>query len=259
MMLITAALILIITCDAALGRDHEVPVKGILDMALNSVDDQYDGCSKNMSDLVKTKYLHEEISVNKSGFGKAWRDGEEKNPGPRDDLTRNNCIAISVYTGSKVHNEFINAVRIGKQAYKKQTFKWYSLHFFLTEAMQSLKKTQKKCKVTYRGTRDSFEQRTFLKKEIRFGSFASSSLNKNEAKRFGNLSCFEIYTCHGADVTKYSEHRREKEVLIPPYEKFIVTAIRTGQNGDWCKTVYTLKSSGIQSNLNCAVASIDSQ
>ncbi|KAI7803472.1 putative ecto-ADP-ribosyltransferase 5 [Triplophysa rosa] len=250
MMLITAALILIITCGIALGQDVPDEMTYSLDMAPDSVDDLYDGCSRHMTDQVQTCYLNREISL--PGFKKAWRDGEENYLEPQDDLTRNHSIAINVYTGSKVHDEFNNAVRSGKHAYRLQAFKWYSLHFWLTEAIQILKKTQQECKLTYRGTKVSFKQSLVLNKEIRFGSFTSSSLDQNETRKFGTLYCFEIFTCHGADISIYSQHPAEKEVLIPPYEKFIITDIRNDQKDDWCKTVYTLSSSGIKSNLNCA-------
>ncbi|KAA0706082.1 Ecto-ADP-ribosyltransferase 5 [Triplophysa tibetana] len=252
-MLTTAALILIVTCHIAVGQD--MPEKGpySLDMALQSVDDQYYNCTEDMRHKVQTCYLKKEITANKSGFANAWRDAENSLV-PQDNLTINHLIAIRVYSSKKVYSEFNNAIRNGKQSYRQLVFGWYSLHFWLTEALQILKKSQQECRLTYRGTHVNFTQSDVLNKEIRFGSFASSSLDKNEAKNFGNLSCFEIYTCHGADVTKYSEHGREKEVLIPPYEKFIITAIRKGQKGDWCKTVYKLNSSGIQSNLSCAVA-----
>ncbi|ROL51126.1 hypothetical protein DPX16_12035 [Anabarilius grahami] len=56
MLLIIEALLLIL---AALGQDHRAAAGQIfpLDMALNSVDDQYDGCKENMEKLVETKYI----------------------------------------------------------------------------------------------------------------------------------------------------------------------------------------------------------
>ncbi len=43
-------------------------------------------------------------------------------------------------------------------------------------------------------------------------------------------------------------------MLIPPYEKFKVTAVKTkGQEGAWCDTVFVLNSTGTRSDLNCAL------
>ncbi|XP_065108606.2 ecto-ADP-ribosyltransferase 5-like [Paramisgurnus dabryanus] len=224
-------------------------------MSESSVDDWYDGCTETMANLVETKYLSEEITANISGFGTAWKTSEGEIPEPKENLNRNHLIAISVYTGRTVYNQFNQDVRSGKLKYKNTKYAWYSLHFLLTEAIQILKKTQEKCILTYRRTNVTFNE-TVLYKEIRFGSFASSSLDQEAAKIFGSEFCFEIKTCHGADVAKYSLYPHEREVLIPPYEKFKVTEIK---KDDWCKTVFVLKSFGIRSDLNCAVASAGSQ
>ncbi|XP_016149270.1 NAD(P)(+)--arginine ADP-ribosyltransferase 1-like [Sinocyclocheilus grahami] len=257
MLLITEALLLLVI--AALGQDHRAAVEGqifSLDMALNSVDDQYKGCREKMADLVETKYMKQEMSNPKSKFAIAWKLAEKKYKTPGENLTKNHSIAIYVYTNSGfgVHKEFNEADRNDKNRYKNETYKWYSLHFLLTDAIQILKKTQKKCYSTYRGTNLKFIQNVQNKK-VRFGSFTSSSMNRNKTKFFGNVSCFEIYTCEGADLTKYSKLPREREVLIPPYETFKVTAVRTrrGQKDLWCDTVFTLKSSGKRSDLNCAL------
>ncbi|KAK2916853.1 hypothetical protein Q8A67_001227 [Cirrhinus molitorella] len=58
--------------EAALGQQE------ILDMALNSVDDQYDGCTETMANLVATKYLQEEL-IKSNNFRDAWRE-EPQNP-----------------------------------------------------------------------------------------------------------------------------------------------------------------------------------
>ncbi|XP_067283017.1 ecto-ADP-ribosyltransferase 5-like [Pseudorasbora parva] len=255
MLLIIEALLLIL---AALGQDHRAAaaaaVKGKifpLDMALNSVDNHYIGCKKRMANLVKGQYLENEMN-NSAEFKKAWQEAEMNATAPEDKLTRNNSIAIYVYTNlnSSIYSNFNVAVHNGKQHYTNQTFKWYSLHFLLTDAIQILSKTQNKCKSTYRGTKTEFNYNV-TDKEVRFGSFVSSSLNRKVAQRFGTKSCFEIKTCKGADVIKYSKYPEQKEVLIPPYEKFKVTAVTTRkqQKNLWCETVYKLESSGTRSDL----------
>ncbi|KAK9978433.1 hypothetical protein ABG768_020184 [Culter alburnus] len=253
MLLIIEALLLIL---AALGQDHRAAAgqKYPLDMALNSVDDQYMGCREQMANLVKTYYLKKEIS-NSAKYKMSWQLGEKFVKFPKGHLTRNHLIAIYVYSDSNVYHHFNPDTRYGKNQYKQMTYKWYSLHFLLTEAMQILKKAQNQCRVTYRGTTAEFNKYV-LNKEIRFGSFTSSSLDRNVARGFGSKSCFEIYTCESADVSIYSKYPNEREVLIPPYEKFKVTAVRTRkyQQSLWCDTVFTLKSSGKLSYQNCAVA-----
>ncbi|XP_051987632.1 erythroblast NAD(P)(+)--arginine ADP-ribosyltransferase-like [Xyrauchen texanus] len=241
--MLSIAPLLILTVEVVLGQIYP------FDMAKHSVDDQYEGCRKEMSDLVFTSFLKKEINEN-STYKAAWEEGKRNAKTPADNLNMNHSIAIYVYTSRKVYEDFNYATRYDKQKYNSSTYKWYSLQFLLTEAIQILNETQKKCYLTYRGTDVEFN---VLSKEVRFGSFTSSSLNRSEARYFGDKSCFEIETCEGADVAKYSVYPYEEEVLIPPYEKFIVTAVK---NNSWCKTVYELKSSGTESNLNCAVASV---
>ncbi len=222
-------------------------------MALNSADDQYKGCTEEMAQLVKTKYLEIEKSAS-AEYNKTWQEGEENAKKPEDNLTRNHSIAIHVYTNkdSKVYSNFTSATRTDKQKYKEGTFKWYSLHFLLTEAIQILKKTQNRCYSTYRGTNVTVDVQS---KEVRLSSFSSSSLDRKVIQGFGNVSCFEIYTCEGADLTRYSKYPEEKEVLIPPYETFNVTAVknRTNQPDLWCETVFVLNSTGTRSDLSCAL------
>ncbi|XP_056091587.1 NAD(P)(+)--arginine ADP-ribosyltransferase 2-like [Rhinichthys klamathensis goyatoka] len=253
MLLIIEALLLIL---AALGQDHSAAaVEGQiyqLDMAPNSVDDQYDGCKDEMAKLVKTELLKNELKKSPD-FKTAWEKGEKFAKSQNDDLTKNHSIAIYVYSDALVYKPFNNDTRHDKNQYKHMKYKWYSLHFLLTNAIQILKKTQNQCYTTYRGT--NLFYKNVLNKEVRFGSFASSSLDRKVARGFGNVSCFEINTCKGANVTEYSKLPHEKEVLIPPYEKFKVTAVKTrGEQKDpWCETVFYLNSTETRSDLNCAL------
>ncbi|XP_067220145.1 NAD(P)(+)--arginine ADP-ribosyltransferase 2-like [Chanodichthys erythropterus] len=257
MLLITEALLIF----AALGQDHRGSAEQIfpLDMAPNSVDDQYKGCIENMKHLVETKLLEKEKSQSEHEFAKLWEEGVREAKTPEDNLSKNHSVAVYVYTHSSPLYEFFNNdVRSQKQKYKDKTIKWYSFNFLLTDAIQILKKTQNRCYFTYRGTTDEFDKNV-LNKEVRFGSFTSSSLYQSVAQGFGTKSCFQIYTCEGADVSHYSIFPSEKEVLIPPYEKFKVVAVNTrkGQKDLWCDTVFILQRSGTRSDLNCAVASMD--
>ncbi|XP_067221117.1 erythroblast NAD(P)(+)--arginine ADP-ribosyltransferase-like [Chanodichthys erythropterus] len=266
MLLIIEALLLI---SSALGQDHrDAGEEHKLDMAPNSVDDYYYGCRENMAKNVKEKYLNEKCDnseFEKNQFKKAWDVGKKAldQKISKHDTLKCNFIAIYVYTNTpdtadtKIYDKFNNDARNGKQNYKDGTYKWYSLQFLLTEAIEILRKKQNRCFNTFRGTKLTFNGFAFP--TIRFGSFTSSSLDRNIAKRFGNKSCFEIYTCLGADVTEYSRLPYEKEVLIPPYEKFKVIAVRTRiyQKDLWCETVFTLQSSGTRSELNCALCKKD--
>ncbi|XP_052367853.1 LOW QUALITY PROTEIN: NAD(P)(+)--arginine ADP-ribosyltransferase 1-like [Oncorhynchus keta] len=132
----------------------------------------------------------------------------------------------------------------GKSLYGK-TFQYHSLHFYLTDAIHILKLSQTTCRTTYRRTAMSFN--SVVDKEIRFGSFTSSYQLKT-LYTFGNVSCFEIKTCFGGNLTYYSAYVNESEVLIPPYEVFKVTEVQKNQ---WCEVVYKVESTRSQSNLNC--------
>ncbi|XP_076153312.1 ecto-ADP-ribosyltransferase 5-like [Alosa pseudoharengus] len=261
------ALILIFTAGVALGQDERQAVEGQalpLDMAVDSVDDQYQGCRDNMAEMVKTEYLPRELE-NTTVFGRAWRQVihvSENQLHCDHSLTRNHCIALYVYTGEDAYFDFNQAVRKGKLNYTTGTYEWYSLQFYLTEAVQILTGKQEtgknNCKITYRGTNHAFDKTNVLDKEVRFGSFASSSFVFEKAQEFGTKSCFNITTCYGAAIQNYSEYSDEEEVLIPPYEKFIVTDVleKTKYPDLWCDTVYVLNSTGTRSDLNCAVATI---
>lgn len=130
-------------------------------------------------------------------------------------------------------------------------FKYHALHFYLTDAIQILRERQETCKETFHRTNKKFDQ-SVLNHEIRFGTFATSSL-RSDLTNFGNVSCFEIHTCFGAELTSYSAFPEEREVLILPNDIFEVTKIqrKSPVNNLLCEVVYTLKSKGTDTDLNC--------
>uniref|UniRef100_A0A3Q3MT06 NAD(P)(+)--arginine ADP-ribosyltransferase n=1 Tax=Mastacembelus armatus TaxID=205130 RepID=A0A3Q3MT06_9TELE len=239
--------------------EHIIP----LDMALKSVDDMYQGCNDKMKAKAREVYLPNEKNIN-SDFTKAWDDAElnykkkyKKKRRPSTGLEKEQALAIYVYTLEKpnVYVDFNNAVRTQRSEYNTK-FTYHALHFFLTDALQALKKKHENCLTVFRRVNTHFSQNV-LNMEIRFGSFASSSLGKYPQERFGDKSCFEIETCFGADISLYSKYTEsEGEVLIPPYEIFKVIDIKTRSKQKVlpCEVVYKLKSTRTPvSYLNCAL------
>ncbi|XP_017565691.1 NAD(P)(+)--arginine ADP-ribosyltransferase 2-like isoform X1 [Pygocentrus nattereri] len=219
-----------------------------LDMANNSVDDSFEGCRDAMYTLVMSKYIEPEQNAT-SVCSAAWNKSLANYT--RNGLGVYQSAAISMYTDNCIYAQFNRASRNGSAAYQSGDFQFYTLHFFLTDAIQQLKEEQTECVTSYRRTNVKFETGV-LNKTVRFGSFTSSSLIKS-LKEFGEESCFQIYTCFGAAVEKFSAFKNEKEVIIPPYETFLVTNVekRHKRNNLWCKVVYELRSAGKRSNLQC--------
>uniref|UniRef100_A0A3B3ZDR0 NAD(P)(+)--arginine ADP-ribosyltransferase n=1 Tax=Periophthalmus magnuspinnatus TaxID=409849 RepID=A0A3B3ZDR0_9GOBI len=237
-----------------------------LDMALDSVDDMYNGCEKQMEAKVRNKYLPLEKNKIQNNFTVAWRVAEKyynkmwkkRGKRPSTSLSKEQIMSIYMYTLDEpnVYIDFNNAVRTQGPVYKN-SFKYHALHYFLTGAIQKLnirRDEAERCVTVYRRV-NAYFTRDCLNKLVRFGSFTSASLGSypNPA-RFGDKSCFEITTCFGADVSLFSKvGRGRREVLAPPYEVFKVTRIRKRSENKRlpCEFVYTLNSTSVLSRLNC--------
>ncbi|XP_059184698.1 ecto-ADP-ribosyltransferase 5-like [Centropristis striata] len=256
MLLVLAALLLINGVSAGnthYGANSYLP----LDMAPNSVDDMYWQCKPQMS-CVAAQYLQRERNQNIK-FRRVWDrsmalyNGKWNHQKPN--LVREQVVAIYTYTSDegKLYRDFNNAVRSQGLQYKTW-FGFHALHFYLTSAIQAL---SRKCVHSYRRANLYFRQ-DVVNKNIRFGTFASSSRGSySQAGVFGDKSCFEIYTCMGAEISMYSKYQNEREVLIPPYEVFRVIRVRRRSYYHPnlpCQVVYTLRSTKKAfSRLNCAL------
>ncbi|KAF7705624.1 hypothetical protein HF521_020910, partial [Silurus meridionalis] len=175
-----------------------------LDMAPNSVDDQFIGCENDTNNKIINEILTTELNLD-ADFRKAWiKNNKIENYDER---------IIKVYTDGKGSFEKLNnAVSSGRLRYK-DGFNYKAYHFFLTHAIQ--KHQVKECTDVFRRTKINFNP-AVPGQEIRFGRFASASF-KDDLTNFGRISCFKIRTCFGADISTRSKFINEKEVLIPPY------------------------------------------
>ncbi|KAM7009749.1 NAD(P)(+)--arginine ADP-ribosyltransferase 2-like [Tautogolabrus adspersus] len=215
----------------------------------DSVDDMYYGCSHKMLIKVKRHYLPQSAREGlHSTYTKLCALKAMKEKDLYDPLSWNHFRALCAYTAGS-YDDLNRAVRNGKASYKT-SFEFHALHFLLSDAIRLLKLNQRSCFTTYRRSRLLFSGESG--QTVRFGSFASSSLNK-DLRQFGRRSCFEIHTCFGAYLKSYSEFDSdEDEVLIPPYEMFnIVSVDRSGENDLKCDVVFKLETAGVYSSLNC--------
>ncbi|KAF4796162.1 NAD(P)(+)--arginine ADP-ribosyltransferase 2-like protein [Turdus rufiventris] len=225
-----------------------------LDMAPDSFDDQYQGCSRAMKKALPA--LNRSDFQKNPLFSQVWpkvvaewlKQGSPVSPL----LPSAQAIAIRAYTMNDLYNKFNDQVRVvgrSPQAYR-DNFHFKMLHFLLTVALAMLRDAQKeqKCRCVYRGV-NKYKFKANVGDIERLGQFASSSLCESVSKEFGNTTVFKVQTCHGAEIPEFSKFPNEKEVLIPPFEKFNVTYVN--DTDDRKNVVIHLDSIGTYSNYNC--------
>ncbi|XP_068120561.1 ecto-ADP-ribosyltransferase 5-like isoform X2 [Hyperolius riggenbachi] len=225
-----------------------------LDFMSNAFDDQYKGCEETLETDVMPKVLAFEKSWNVA-FGAAWNRAEEqwKKLKPKlripDGFRDEFGIAITVYTtdwpeGEPIYKAFNRNVSLAGRSRQHYmlNFHYKALHFYITRALQIMKRNSRRSHTAYRGTDMTFEVSDSV---LRFGRFTSTSLNLEVAKAYQGGLFFEITTCFGVDIHKISSYPKEYEVLIPVAEKFRYVRREGG--------VYILNSTcELCSHFNCA-------
>ncbi|NXD03324.1 NRT2 ribosyltransferase, partial [Certhia familiaris] len=206
-----------------------------LDMSPSSFDDQYQGCVPAMTAALPA--LNQSEFQNNPVFAQAWAMAVamwQSWGSPLSPLSPEEAIAIMAYSidNSKLYWEFNAAVRTAGSSRReyRHSFHYKTLHFLLTQAVLKLREAQgQKCHDVFRGVHDvQFEAQPG--DEVRFGQFASTSLDREVAEGYGSDTVFEVHTCHGVDIQEFSYDPEIHEVLIPPFETFKVTDV--SQEGD---------------------------
>nr|XP_026655029.1 erythroblast NAD(P)(+)--arginine ADP-ribosyltransferase-like [Zonotrichia albicollis] len=188
-----------------------------LDMALDSFDDQYQGCGTKM--IAELPALnHSEFQQNPL-FAQAWLNATAEWRGQKCPVSSLSspaqAIALMAYTvkEKKLYKDFNDAVRMARCSNKeyRDNFHFKTLHFLLTQALVTLRQAQNgQCHNVYREVR-KYRFKAKPGDIFRFGQFSSASQNEKTA------TVFQVYTCHGAAIWNFSKYPDEKEVLIPPY------------------------------------------
>ncbi|XP_078391821.1 erythroblast NAD(P)(+)--arginine ADP-ribosyltransferase-like, partial [Cetorhinus maximus] len=156
-------------------------------------------------------------------------------------LLKEHMIVVTMYThDGPLYKAFNDEVQeYGNINIYNSKFKLKGFHYLLTIALQALRDHSKQLHA-YRGLNIPKSGRRG--QELRFGRFASTSLNRRVAEGFGNRTFFVLNTAYGVNIRNYSFFKEEDEILIPPYEKFeIVKAEGSGGN---CN--FTLRSGGYE-------------
>ncbi|CAK6449024.1 unnamed protein product, partial [Pipistrellus nathusii] len=246
----------------AFWQAQAVPVLP-LSLAPDTFDDAYVGCAEEMEEkaalllkeeMARHKLLRESWEAAQAAWGQKQR-GLTLPPG----FKPQHGIAIMVYTNStnNLYGELNQAVRTGgvSREHYMRHFPFKALHFYLTRALQLLKGSGGCSKgpgqVVFRGVDTLRFEPKRVGDSVRLGQFVSSTLDEAVARRFGNATFFSLRTCFGAPIEALSVFPKEREVLIPPQEIFLVTKF----SREGARNLVTLSSHKTCSYFNCAYLS----
>ncbi|XP_072892354.1 erythroblast NAD(P)(+)--arginine ADP-ribosyltransferase-like [Hemitrygon akajei] len=209
----------------------------ILSMMENSA--AYVYTQSDESDMLAIEYLAKEREIN-SVLDEAWTEAVKKRkndprlskvPVPRG-LKEQHVVAIIAYTlETPFYSQFNAALRLygTNDTVYAEKFPFKSFQYLLSIALERLREELgKPPQPTYRGMK--IRSIGKVGSRMKFGYFASSSCKQGEGG-FGRKTVFTIFSQYGAQIQNYSAIPYEEEVLIPPYEAFIITCYQPRADG----------------------------
>ncbi|KAF4805506.1 erythroblast NAD(P)(+)--arginine ADP-ribosyltransferase-like protein [Turdus rufiventris] len=223
-----------------------------LDMALNSFDDQYQGCGPAMEAALPA--LNRSEMQKNPLFAKAWsqamgmwlRVGSRVSPLSSSDLD----IVILTYESPYLNEYFnrkVSVVGRSPQAYR-DNFHFKTLHFLLSKIVAMLRATQKgqKCQCVIHA---DLKYKFYANPGgiVRLGQFAVLYGCIDDIHGVEAGTVLQVQTCHSVNIKAFFRNPSTDVMLIPPYEKFKVTnVIDYGE-----KVEIHLDSIGTYSKYNC--------
>ncbi|KAM4046397.1 ecto-ADP-ribosyltransferase 5-like isoform 1-T2 [Anomaloglossus baeobatrachus] len=201
-----------------------------LDMYEDSFDDQYIGCVDKMKSIApellkKEREQRPDLDRAWNVSSAAWRERKSTIGDLPSAFMDEHGTAVFLYTYMDIplYKELNRAVR--EYGQDPGAFVFHSWHFYLTRALSLLRaRCDGEPRSTYRGTsRVQFEPPSNPQDTIRLSQFSSTSSDVAQAQQFGNTSFFNISTCFGVSIKRFSYYPSQEEVLIPVDEVFHVT------------------------------------
>lgn len=203
-------------------------------------DKEFAGCRAKVT-VVSDEAIQQKWDSCSANFSKAWSKSEKNLKEPAESyMEKTHSRALYLFTqmvpkrGNKISEP------TGRSLKQRRAFKPITLYSSLSEAILILKQNQVICLSTKYRLETALEL-NISTAQVRFSTFILGSDVWNFDR---NVSCFEIYSCFGANITKYSALQGNNQVLVPPYEVFTLTDIQKQTKS--CKVTYKLRS-----NLNC--------
>ncbi|XP_039582354.1 erythroblast NAD(P)(+)--arginine ADP-ribosyltransferase-like [Passer montanus] len=179
-----------------------------LDMALDSFDDQYWGCSHAMN--VALPALHNSEYQLNPHFAWSWFHADaqwHKRGSPVSSLVSPwQAVAVMAYTMMYLYKEFNVAVSVAGRSHQEyqNKFQFKMLHFLLTEDLVMLRHAQNgQCHHVFLGVRD-VQFQAWRGQRVRFGQFTSASLSKETTQKYGTDTIIEVHMCHSMDIQAFS-------------------------------------------------------
>ncbi|XP_013872093.1 uncharacterized protein LOC106523256 [Austrofundulus limnaeus] len=201
--------------------------------------DMLDDCGSNVF-VLDDEVARKKWDTCSANFSRARSSSERNLSRPtHTHMEKHHSLALYLFTSTMLQpvDNFESAERASEL---NRMFEPLSLYSSLSQAVQILKHDQMTClKTNYRT--ETVLQHNISGKQARFSTFI---LGYDQWNFAGNVSCFEIHSCFGANVTPYSSLKHMNQVLIPSYEVFMVTQVL--KPTEICKVTFKLRS-----NMNC--------
>ncbi|XP_043969770.1 ecto-ADP-ribosyltransferase 4-like [Gambusia affinis] len=203
-------------------------------------DDKFAGCRTKVT-VLNDEAMKQKWLTCSANFSEAWSKAERNLKEPAEQYMENShSLALYMFTEVVLKQGNKNSQPAERTPKQRGAFEPISLYSSLSEAILILRQNQVMCLST------SYRTETVLELNISTGQvrFSTFILGSDGWDFNGNVSCFEIHSCFGANITKYSVLKGNSQVAIPPYEVFTVTDVQKQTSS--CRITYKLRS-----NLNC--------